>query len=90
VSTESVLAEIEAERHLQIARGYDAAHDDAHADGEIIWDGWGARMRLSLACELKTAGWNDDVYRKILRQSAALIVAEMERLERAAGKGGAA
>lgn len=65
--------EILARRRAQIAKGYDAAHDDEHRAGEIISDpAWGARARLA----------SPD--RAALVDAATMIVAEIERLDRAA------
>ncbi len=69
----SVFDEISAERRRQINdKGWDQEHDDAHTDGELIWCPWGALSRLGQMAS-----------RKMLIEAAALIVAEVERLDRA-------
>lgn len=77
----TVLQEIEVERAKQIARGFTAAHDDAeHPDGKLATvaaglllgqdDGWGIMQRHQ----------HDPRQRLII--AAALIVAEVQRLDR--------
>jgi hypothetical protein len=78
-SNPSVIDDIVAERQRQVARGYTAEHDDEHATGEIISGEWGAVMRL----ERVVAGIHPNP-RDGLVQAAALVVAEIERLDRAA------
>lgn len=82
------LEDINRERERQIAKGYDARHDDEHSDGSI------ARAAASyalVACPLKTNTpiwpWSYDSYipglpRDALVKAGALIVAEIERLDR--------
>lgn len=84
----SVLQEVGRVRERQVAKGYDAAHDDEHTDGAIAvaaaYYAWGkgvpeylwpweeaARPTLSLMSD-----------RERLLVAAALIVAEIERLDR--------
>lgn len=80
---EHVLGAIAAERDRQIAAGYDAAHDDTHVAGDIINSSWGASARIYAA---QDRGMSGDVegYTKDLIQAAAQIVAEIERVQRAA------
>ena len=70
-----------AERANQVARGYDAHHDDEHTKGEIVFDAkWGALSRLKhLDCNPNGAV---EVYKQHLLEAAAMIVSELERLER--------
>lgn len=79
------LAAIAAERHRQIGKGYDAAHDDSHIGGEIVLSEWGARARIEAAIN---AGRSGDVaaYKELLTEAAAQCAAEIERVERAEGK----
>ncbi|NEI60969.1 hypothetical protein [Rhizobium leguminosarum] len=72
---------IAAERERQVAKGYDAAHDDTHAGGEIIWSEWGAVARINDA--LHTSSGSTEHYTRLLTQAAAQIAAEIERVERA-------
>ncbi len=77
------LVAIAAERARQIAKGYDAAHDDAHISGEIIKAGWGALARIQDAIHAGRCG-SIEGYQKSLIQAAAQIAAEYERVARAA------
>jgi hypothetical protein len=82
---------IEAERERQIAKGYDAAHDDEHGDGAIAF---AALAHLAAAVGEKSVAdcyypWSrgfresdDDTKISLLTSAAALIVAEMDRLLR--------
>ncbi|WKV16982.1 hypothetical protein [Microcystis phage MJing1] len=84
----TVYTEIAAERERQIAIGRHAAHDDQHANGELIDphsnDYWGAVPRLRSTSRISQF---HPSYRKKLVQSAALIVAELERLNRLGARG---
>jgi hypothetical protein len=74
-AAQRISMELLSERSRQIEAGYDATHDDEHWSGEIISDPkWGARARL-LAPD-----------RAALIQAAAQIVAEIERMDRAANR----
>jgi hypothetical protein len=80
-----VIAEIEAERRRQIALGHDAAHDDAHHSGEIVSScKWGATKYLEKAIGVWWPRSENREYRQALLIAAALIVAEIERLDRRA------
>lgn len=71
-----------AERRRQIAKGYDAAHDNQHTQGEIISADWGALARLSgQAFEARRMG-QVDAYRRLLVEGAAMVIAEIERIDR--------
>lgn len=98
----SVLERIAAERQKQIAKGYDAAHDDTHTDGAIVD---AAEQLISKAQGFNSVGcigkhpdrhdprhpsqwhlyimakWKHDKV-KMLTIAAALLVAEIERIER--------
>lgn len=77
----SVIQEIEAERQKQIAKGFTALHDDQHWNQELEYvaldilrgwrDSWGVRER------------HIGDRRQQLLIAAALIVAEIERRDRA-------
>lgn len=75
----SILDEISAERQRQVKKGFTADHDDQHVDREIIMDyEWGASLRLHSAAVTRDPAQ----YRHDLVQVAAMIVAEIERLDR--------
>ena len=88
----SVLDEVAAERQRQIGKGYDAAHDDRHDDGML----GGAAGLIALGSPDYIDDYNSapdvahhvfgkysDDRRRQLIISAAMIVAEIERLDRA-------
>jgi hypothetical protein len=71
-----------SERQRQIAKGWTPEHDDEHANGEIIWaPDWGAVYRVWRSQHAKI-----EEKRNLLKESAAQIIAEIERLDRAATK----
>jgi len=93
----TVLDEIAAKRQHQISKGYDAAHDDQHAGGEIALGA--AAYAMSAAKhpgpgKTQTPVWVPPVWpwdreqfsprepRDDLIDAAAMIVAEIERLDR--------
>jgi len=78
-----VMASIAEERKRQIAKGYDVSHDDAHDTYEIIDASWGAAARINIARSFRDQH-NISGYKSALIQAAAQIVAEIERLDRAA------
>jgi hypothetical protein len=83
----AVIDEIAAERDRQLAKGWTPNHDDQHTAGEIIdAPDWGAVARLDVATSIATPHER----RRLLVQAAALIVAEIERLDRAADAAGSA
>lgn len=71
----SVLAEIAAERQRQIAKGYDADHDDSHSTGTIVHNAY-ERFRMLGSYP------PDAMRRKALIEMAAMVVAEIERHDR--------
>lgn len=98
----NILEEIAAERRRQVARGYDATHDDAHVTGEIAMAGAAyalhaaalpgaiqgevlARWRRGMA--MTAYPWPGFAPKKpdraLLITALALLVAEVERLDRA-------
>lgn len=74
-----VLNDIGAERSRQVAKGWTEDHDDSHTAGELLYASWGAEERLDLA--LKATSFT--ARRRLLVEAAALIVAEIERHDRA-------
>ena len=100
----SVIREIAAERRRQIREeGFSHKHDDKFVNGEL---GQGASSYLIRAwCSIgrakvdnqpspwwpfSDAAWKPASIRRMLVKAAAMIVAEIERLDRAAAKGGEA
>ncbi len=68
-------------RLMHVGKGYDAKHDDEHTNGEIVYDHeWGALSYLNQ----RECIPNGDlvVYAELLVEAAALIIAELERIER--------
>ena len=69
----TVLEEIAKERKRQVEdKGWTREHDDDHDAGELLTAGWGALARIHAPT------------RRSLIEAGALIVAEIERLDRAA------
>lgn len=76
----TVFDDINEERDRQISRGFDAKYDDEHGDGQLAEvaadlcmgndDDWGIARK-----------WQHDTRRQLVI-AAALIVAEIERLDR--------
>ena len=94
MSANRVIQEIEDERNCQIKEeGFDAEHDDSYRAGDL---GMGAAAYIMSACtnEPFPEGWMwqlSSVYkptgaRRDLIKAAAMIVAEIERLDRASAK----
>lgn len=92
------LADVAAERRRQIeAKGWTAGHDDAHSDGELAraascyayfgsWgdgDRWKMQHRFPQNWPWERAWWKPTDRRRDLVKAAALIIAEIERLDRA-------
>ena len=83
-----VLGEILAERQRQIAKGYDAAHDDDHSTFEISTVAAAVALGASDHLSGDVPDWADYIIekhgtRQRLVIAAALLVAEIERLDRA-------
>lgn len=79
---ERVCLAVLARRGAQIDRGYDTTHDDEHPDGGIVTNAaWGVAARLSKAAACQNA--DDPVRREHLIVAASLLVAEVERIDRA-------
>jgi len=105
----AALHDVIAERRRQVSEeGWDAAHDDEHAKGEL---GRAALNYLAAACIATLLGgksyegtpplhrwggalgwpwhwswWKPGIVRRMLVKAAALILAEIERLDRAAAR----
>ena len=91
---------IAAERERQIAKGYDAKHDDGHKGGDMALLAAMISAFASVYCSgvqlrKNTPEWVSKEYQRLHRKYAgnrierltdagALIVAEIERLQRAA------
>lgn len=80
-----VLDEIAAERHRQVmSEGWSAEHDDNHNGGELAK----AAACYAIGCPLfwpwDERWWNPKGERRNLIRAGALIVAEIERLDRLA------
>lgn len=96
----SIYAEIDQRRQKQIAKGYNAAHDDQHTKGEIALgaaayceaagraDVYSVRIGRASAFPLcwpwKPSEFRSEGPRENLLKAAAMIVAEIERLDRKA------
>ena len=79
---ERVCLHLLARRGAQIDRGYDTTHDDEHSDGGIVTHAaWGVAARLSKAAACESA--DDPTRREHLIVAASLLVAEIERIDRA-------
>ena len=86
-----ILLEVQAERDRQIAKGYDAAHDDEATEGQLAevagmvmlsqHSVHGALSQSRAAADYILNEWGED-RRKQLLIAAALLVAEVERLDR--------
>lgn len=80
----TVLDDIVAERWRQIGKGYDADHDDKHVNHEL------ANAAAALAIEWlgnwpwSLHSWPGDDRRSHLVKAAAMLIAEIERLDRSA------
>lgn len=87
----TIFDEIAARRQYQIAKGYDAAHDDSHIKGEIA-DAAACYASMKAADTFGIWPWWDskpnhqptlsERRRSYLIDAAAMIVAEIERLDR--------
>lgn len=96
----TVIEEIAAERQRQRdEEGWDDAHDDEHTDGSLataaacyalsgagISDGMLARIRAAV-WRWASKWWKPKSKRRDLIRAAALLVAEIERLDRKAAAG---
>jgi hypothetical protein len=91
---DAAVADIVKERCRQIeSEGWTPEHDDAHAHGELAGaaacyaiqstDHW-AKTQIPILWPWATGWWKPTTSRRDLIKAAALIVAEIERLDRAA------
>ena len=92
---EQVIREITQERERQIsAEGWTPEHDDGHSSGELAGAAacyattdiphWAAEYVRARIWPFSTDSWKPASRRRNLVKAAALIVAEIERLDRAA------
>lgn len=96
---DNVLREIAAERQRQIdAEGWSHEHDDAHPHGDLAlaamayaapdyWRQWSAKRGIQL-WPWEQSVWKPKDRRRNLIRAAALLVAEIERLDRAKAREG--
>mgnify|MGYP001138684095 CR=1 FL=1 len=91
IAAHPVIEEVLIERRRQIkVEGFDTAHDDAHTDGSIADAAASfATTRMKLIARLWPKSWNFTWFRfesrrHALIKAATLLVAEIERLDRAA------
>lgn len=93
-----VIAEIAAERRRQIdVEGWTPEHDDEHVDGQMAHAAAAYAERSAIPhpsppywWPWDKKWWNPEGRRRMLVKAAALIVAEIERLDRAALQSGKA
>lgn len=99
MSIESVITEILAERRRQIeVEGWTPEHDDSHPDDQLARAAicYAAPQWLREFCEVNdiiiwpwsSSWWKPKDRRRDLIRAAALIAAEIERLDRAESSGG--
>lgn len=95
---DTIYGKIAARRQKQITKGYDAAHDDQHTNGEIALGAaaycqsaakpklyrksCGAAFTFPMCWPWKPAEFSPKNSKDDLIDAAAMIVAEYERLER--------
>lgn len=85
LSTSTAICDVLTERRRQVDDlDWTPAHDDEHADGAIVSADWGALQRVEFAA---AEGPSGSLYRESLVKSAALLIAEIERIDRAEGRG---
>ena len=78
---EAIINEIFTERKRQMDKGWSYEHDDTLVDGQLAW---AAAAYATGKHELHPIGWiyKQSTKRRRLIKAAALIVAEIERLDR--------
>ncbi len=80
-----VIEEIIKEREKQLSKGFDSVHDDTHKDGELLHTAIEVCRCIYDSSNLIIDDWGITAYRtdrECLIIAAALIVAEIERLDR--------
>lgn len=84
----TVLIEVADERKRQIAKGYDLTHDDSHTNGSIAraaaayaLAGQGRSQDGALIWPWEISTFRPEDRRSSLIKSAALCIAEIERLD---------
>ena len=92
----TVLDELAAERARQINKGWTPDHDDTHVRGELVLAASSFALRAERNCGWIGAGglfwpWREefpyeDDRRTRLMKAAALLIAEIERLDRAVAR----
>lgn len=81
----SVITEIVGERIRQIEKGFTAQHDDQHKDGELARAAACYAMREISGYHWPFEDrWKPEGQRENLIKAAAMIMAEIERIDRAA------
>jgi hypothetical protein len=94
-TTSQALADVVKERKTQRQKGYDAAHDDQHDDGSL---GLFAERLISATGRIDRSNWthearghvikkHDGNLRHMLVIAAALLIAEIERIDRLPSNG---
>lgn len=90
VTTQRVAWEMEVERHRQVAEeGYSPEHDDEHDEGQLAKAAAAyalAGLRFELPWPWPWKGFKPSDRRCNLVKAGALIIAEIERLDRAKEK----
>ena len=85
----TVLQEIGAERARQIGKEYDAEHDDQRPEQPLFVRALGQLADADILVAYGKSFLQDGAFRAARRhmvQAAALLVAEIERLDRATGR----
>ena len=77
----SAIQEIAAERQKQVAKGFTADHDDEHDAGKLAWEAECVLVGIGDSWGILRKHGNDKRRRYLI--AAALIVAEIERMDRA-------
>lgn len=84
----TVIEEVAAMREKQISKGYDAAHDDEHDDESLALTGAYLAVPSSVETDISPPDWacileQENDPRECLIIAAALLIAEVERMDRA-------